>query len=56
MCPTHADKVTASLKLSEEVLLQCTQGAHHDNENSAECLRGMKAAAQNISSQGKTID
>nr|XP_046158606.1 uncharacterized protein LOC123997924 [Oncorhynchus gorbuscha] len=45
-------KVTASLKMSEEVLLQCTQGAQHDHENSAECLRGMKAAAQNISSQG----
>lgn len=49
--PTHSDKATASLKESEEVLLQCTQGAHHGNEKSAECLRGMKTAAQDISKQ-----
>lgn len=48
---TFLDKATASLKESEEVLLQCTQGAHHGNEKSAECLRGMKTAAQDISKQ-----
>ncbi|KAK6314203.1 hypothetical protein J4Q44_G00156620 [Coregonus suidteri] len=48
---TFLDKATASLKESEEVLLQCTQGAQHDNEKSAECRRGMKTAAQDISEQ-----
>ncbi|XP_010870018.2 HAUS augmin-like complex subunit 8 [Esox lucius] len=45
------DKTTANLKEIEEVLLQCTQGAEHGNDKSAESLRGMQAAAQDISDQ-----
>ncbi|KAL1022983.1 hypothetical protein UPYG_G00035030 [Umbra pygmaea] len=45
------DKTTTNLKAIEEGLLQCTHGALQDNDQSAECLRGMKAAAQDISEQ-----
>ena len=48
---TYSDRAEESLKESEEVLQQCTQGDQQDNHVSVECLRGLKAGVQDISEQ-----
>ncbi|XP_022615326.1 HAUS augmin-like complex subunit 8 [Seriola dumerili] len=45
------DKAEASLKESEKLLMECTEGDHKDNSSSLECLRDMKMTSKDISQQ-----
>ncbi|KAG7230821.1 hypothetical protein INR49_019635, partial [Caranx melampygus] len=44
-------KAEASLKESEKLLLECTEGDHKDNSTSLECLKDMKMTSKDISQQ-----
>ncbi|XP_035767781.1 HAUS augmin-like complex subunit 8 [Neolamprologus brichardi] len=46
-----ADKAVASLKESEKLLLECTEGDYKDNSTSLECLRDIKVTSKDISQQ-----
>ncbi|XP_071343802.1 HAUS augmin-like complex subunit 8 [Trachinotus anak] len=45
------DKAEASLKESEKLLMECTEGDHNDNSTSLQCLRDMKMTSKDISQQ-----
>ncbi|XP_005920920.1 HAUS augmin-like complex subunit 8 [Haplochromis burtoni] len=45
------DKAVASLKESEKLLLECTEGDYKDNSTSLECLRDIKVTSKDISQQ-----
>lgn len=46
-----SDKAVASLKESEKLLLECTEGDYKDNSTSLECLRDIKVTSKDISQQ-----
>lgn len=48
---TLSDKAVASLKESEKLLLECTEGDYKDNSTSLECLRDIKVTSKDISQQ-----
>ncbi|XP_074491595.1 HAUS augmin-like complex subunit 8 [Sebastes fasciatus] len=45
------DKAEASLKESEKLLMECTEGHHEDNRTSLECLKDMKTTSKDVSQQ-----
>ncbi|XP_023260990.1 HAUS augmin-like complex subunit 8 [Seriola lalandi dorsalis] len=45
------DKAEASLKESEKLLMECTEGDHKDNSSSLECLRDIKMTSKDIGQQ-----
>ncbi|XP_029002345.1 HAUS augmin-like complex subunit 8 [Betta splendens] len=45
------DKAEASLKESEKLLVECTDGDHKENSTALECLRDIKITSKDISQQ-----
>lgn len=45
------DKAEASLKESEKLLMECTEGDHEVNRTSLECLKDMKTTSKDVSQQ-----